>query len=186
MTIIPSDAQHTARTCICIGGPSVQPPGQRRPIAWPAGCDAPPVMETAAMLDLKGYDRNAHRIAVLAHGNRERKRTASRNTVASVTRWWVIVIGLVLAACGGGDRPKNAYARASHAQERCCEHLQGPPRDQCLQALVRVEDPAVAATDTNQDTYACVVRHFACDPATGHATQASAQAQLDCIQDLDQ
>ena len=135
------------------------------------------------MLDLKGYDRVSHRIAVLARGHREQKRTASRNTVATVTRWWVLVLGL-LAACGGSDRPSNTYARATRAQEACCEHLQGPPRDQCLQALVRVDDPAVAATDTNQDTYACVVEHFTCDPRTGHATQASAQAQLDCIQDL--
>jgi hypothetical protein len=144
-------------------------------------------METAAMLDLRGYDRNCHRIAVLAHGNREQKRTARRNTVATVTRWWIIVIGLAVAACGGGGGPpKNTYARASHAQQQCCEHLAGAPRDQCLQALVRVEDPAVATTRTNQETYACVARHFVCDPSTGHATQQSAQAQLDCIQDLDQ
>jgi hypothetical protein len=130
-------------------------------------------------------------MAVLIQGNRERERTASRNTVATVTRWWVIVFGLVLGAtgCGGGGDRKphgDTYARASHAQEQCCENLSGPGRDQCLGTLVSVTDPAVAKTDTNQETYACVAEHFVCDPATGHATQQSAQSQLDCIQDLQQ
>jgi hypothetical protein len=136
-------------------------------------------METAAMHDLRGYD-----------GNCEQKRTAARNTVATLTRRWIVSLALAVAvaACGGGGggKPKNTYARASHAQEQCCEQLAGDARAQCLQALVKVEDPAVAATRTNQDTYACVARHFVCDPSTGHATQASAQAQLECIQDLDQ
>jgi len=71
-------------------------------------------------------------------------------------------------------------------QEQCCEHLEGGARDQCLQKIVRVGDPEVAKTKANQQQFACVTEHFVCDPATGHATQASAQAQLDCIQDLEQ
>jgi len=146
-------------------------------------------MKRVFMLNSKGYDAHADRIAVLARGNRERERTTSRNTVASMTRWWLILLGLVFAttACGGGDKPKrDTYAHASQAQQQCCEHLGGPGRDQCLGSLVTVDDPAVATTRANQETYACVSEHFVCDPATGHATQASAQSQLDCIQDLPQ
>jgi hypothetical protein len=91
---------------------------------------------------------------------------------------------LSLAACGGSPRG-DTYAKATHAQEQCCEQLSGATRDECLQKLVRVSDPEVAATPANQDQYACVTEHFVCDPTTGHATQPSAQAQLDCIQDLD-
>ena len=29
------------------------------------------------------------------------------------------------------------------------------------------------------------LQHCVCDPAKGHATQASAQAQMDCLQDLE-
>lgn len=98
-----------------------------------------------------------------------------------VLRLW---IALTLAACGGGKHT-DTYARGTEVQEQCCEHLQDGARDQCLQKIVRVSDPEVAKTKTNQQQYACVVENFTCDPATGHATQASAQAQLDCIQDLD-
>lgn len=135
----------------------------------------------------KTYDIHWERLSLLARGNRERERTTSRNTVAAVSRWWLLVIGLAAAACGGGgERPKDTYARASHAQAECCEALAGAAREQCLSSLVTVDDPAVADTSTNQETYACVMEHFECDRATGHATQASAQAQLDCIQDLQQ
>jgi hypothetical protein len=142
-------------------------------------------MERSGMHNSKGYDINSRRLEVLARGDRERERTARRNTVASVSRWWVIILGAALAACGGGDSKRpDMYARASHAQSECCENLTGPARDECLRSLVTVNDPMVASTDTNQDTYACVSEHFVCDPATGHATVASAQSQLDCIQDL--
>jgi hypothetical protein len=143
-------------------------------------------METASMDNSKAYDWHMGRLTVLARGNRERERTTSRHTVAAISRWWLILIGVVFAAaCGGSDKPRaDTYARASHAQEECCEHLAGDARAQCLGSLVTVNDPAVASTSTNQDTYACVMEHFECDPATGHATQASAQSQLDCIQDL--
>jgi hypothetical protein len=119
---------------------------------------------------------------VLAAAMREQRATPRSNTVARVLRIW---IAITLAACGGGHRG-DTYARATQEQEQCCEQLSGPTRDECLQKLVRVSDPEVARTQTNQDQYACVQEHFVCDPTSGHATQQSAQAQLDCIQDLDE
>jgi hypothetical protein len=107
---------------------------------------------------------------------------ASRALVASV------VIS-VMAACGGGGgggKKTDTYARASDVQGQCCEHLKGANRDQCLQGIVRIDDQGVAASSANQQTYACVVDHFQCNPETGHPTQQSAQAQLECIQDLQQ
>lgn len=117
---------------------------------------------------------------VLATAVRERRATPEKATVARVLRFW---LALTLAACGGGKH-SDTYARGTQVQEQCCEHLKGADRDQCLQKIVRVTDPEVAKTPANQQQYACVTEHFTCDPATGHATQASAQAQLDCIQDL--
>ena len=98
-----------------------------------------------------------------------------------------VALTLLGAACGGGGGGKttDTYARGTQVQEQCCENLSGPARDQCLQKIVRVSDPEVAKTPTNQEQYACVVEHFVCDPAKGHATQASAQAQMDCLQDLE-
>ncbi len=91
----------------------------------------------------------------------------------------------VLAIGCGGNSPRDTYARGTEVQEQCCEHLQGPGRGACLQQIVRVGDPEVAKTAVNQQQYACVVDHFVCDPAQGHATQASAQEQMDCIQALE-
>jgi len=118
---------------------------------------------------------------VLATAVRERRATPEKATVARVLRLW---IAITLAACGGGGKHSDTYTTATQAQEQCCENLKGPGRDECLQKIVRVSDPEVAKTKANQQQYACVQEHFTCDPATGHATQASAQAQLDCIQDL--
>lgn len=99
---------------------------------------------------------------------------------AGVTHWW---IALILAACGGGAQT-DTYAKGTHALEECCERVQGGARDACLAELPHVEDRGAAETATNQQTYACIVDHFTCDPATGRATQPSAQAQYDCIEDL--
>ncbi len=98
-----------------------------------------------------------------------------------------VSLTLLASACGGGSgrKPSDTYARGTHVQEECCENLSGPERDGCLQKIVRVTDPDVAKTPTNQEQYACVVEHFVCDPSKGHATQVSAQAQMDCLQDLD-
>ncbi len=119
---------------------------------------------------------------VLAGAVRERRATARTATVARVLRLWIT---LTLAACGGGGKHADTYAKGTQVQEQCCEHLQDGARDQCLQKIVRVSDPEVAKTKANQQQYACIVEHFTCDAQTGHATQESAQAQLDCIQDLD-
>jgi hypothetical protein len=103
----------------------------------------------------------------------------------TVRRGWLVasLAAVLLAGCGGGTRG-DTYARGTDVQGQCCEHLQGGARDQCLGGVVRVADQGVAKTQANQSTYACVVDHFVCDPATGHPTQPSAQAQLECIQDL--
>jgi hypothetical protein len=118
-------------------------------------------------------------LAVTATGSCERGITPGRTTV-----WTALLASVALAACGRGGHGGDTYAKGTHAEEACCEHLQGAGRDGCLQQIVRVDDGQVAGSSVNQSTYACVVDHFTCDPATGHATQASAQAQLECIQDL--
>jgi hypothetical protein len=129
-------------------------------------------------LDAVSRDRQ-----VLAHALREQRATPEKATVARVLR---LLFAISLAACGGGGggQRSDTYARGTQVQEQCCENLKDGARDECLRKIVRVSDPEVAKTSTNQQQYACVVEHFACDAATGHATQASAQAQLDCIQDL--
>ena len=137
-------------------------------------------------------ESNVHAIAGLGRAagpgagrRRERMYPPRLTTVARATRWAGAALALAAAACGG--RPHhNTYQRATMAEQRCCESLAGPARDQCLQELVRVPDPGVQTTSTNQATFECVEDHFVCDPSTGHATQPSAQAQLDCIQDLAQ
>lgn len=127
-------------------------------------------------------DARARGRQVLAAVVRDERATPRSNTVARVLRAWIVI---TLAACGGGHRG-DTYARATQAEEQCCESLTGATRDACLANIVRVADPEVQRTPANQDQYACVQEHFICDPATGHATRASAQAQLDCIQDLDE
>lgn len=96
----------------------------------------------------------------------------------------VTIASLLFAFACGGRHPTDTYARGASLQQQCCEHLQGAGRDSCLHELVRIDDRAVQESPANQQTYACVVQHFTCDPATGHATTASAQAQLECIQEL--
>ena len=132
------------------------------------------------------FDTLARGKHVLARAIREQSDTPGSVTVARTLRVFSIALLVALAtACGGGGGHKNdnTYARATDAQQSCCEHLSGTGRDQCLQKIVRVEDFAQKAP-ANQSTYACVAEHFTCDPATGHATQQSAQAQIDCIQEL--
>ena len=105
-------------------------------------------------------------------------------TVARAPR--LAALALLLAACGGGADHRDSYAHATQAEQSCCEHLAGGARDQCLASLIKVDDPAVRATSINEQTFACVEDHFACDASTGRATKESAQAQLDCIADLQQ
>lgn len=134
--------------------------------------------------------------AALASSIREREVTnrsttlvigSSRNSRFAVRRWWLALALAAVAACGGGNgggKKSDTYARATDAQGDCCQHLKGGDRDQCLAGIIRVDDAEIARTETNQATYACVVQHFQCNPETGHPTQQSAQAQLECIQDL--
>lgn len=126
---------------------------------------------------------------VIAKAIREHRATKPPTTVVPTLRWWfaITLASLALAACGGGggsSKKGDTYARATDAQQQCCEHLSGPARDQCLGDVVRVDDQGVARTEVNQATYSCVVEHFVCDPKSGRPTQPSAQAQLECIQDL--
>ena len=123
---------------------------------------------------------------VIAKAIREHRATKPPATVTPTLRWW-FAITLALAACGGGgggSKKGDTYARATDSQQQCCENLSGAGRDQCLGDVVRVEDQGVAKNEVNQATYSCVVQHFVCDPKSGHPTQPSAQAQLECIQDL--
>ncbi len=108
--------------------------------------------------------------------------TARPTTLARLRLAVGLALALALAACGG--KHTDTYRAATDEQTRCCEHLAGAPRDQCLGEIVRVDDAAIAQSPANQRTYACVDRHFQCDAATGRASAASNQAQLDCIQDL--
>ena len=117
-------------------------------------------------------------------GNRELADTRRRHTV--VFRLRHLLLAASLAACGGGSSSKgDTYTRATDVQGKCCEHLAGEGRTQCLQQVVRIDDAGVAKSSINQQTYACVVDHFTCDPESGKPTQESAQAQLECIQELD-
>lgn len=120
-----------------------------------------------------------------AGAGRETRTTPAEPAVVPASRWWIALtaIALVVAACGG-SRGTDTYARGTQVQETCCENLQGQDRDRCLGEVIRIGDPAAAKTATNQQTFACVVEHFVCDPKTGRETQASAQEQHDCTDDL--
>ena len=126
-------------------------------------------------------DRRRRQADLAALGQAVRERQA-RNTVVRWLRWSVLAAAL-LAACTGGGKRNDTYAKGTDAQAQCCENLTGSERDACLGQIVRTEDPQAAKTATNQATYACVVENFVCDPHTGHSTAASAQAQYDCIED---
>ena len=127
---------------------------------------------------------------VIAKAIRELRATKPRATVVPTLRWWfaITVASTLMLACGGGGgsggKKGDTYARATNSQQQCCENLAGAARDQCLGDVVRVEDQGVAKNEVNQATYSCVVEHFVCDPKSGRPTQPSAQAQLECIQDL--
>jgi hypothetical protein len=125
----------------------------------------------------------ARLLSTPAHLATTRTRDRERRITPATTTLCTVLLGL-LVACGGGSHGGDTYARGTQVQESCCEHLAGPGRDACLQQIVRIDDRTVAGSQVNQSTFACVVDHFTCDAASGHATKDSAQAQLECIQDL--
>jgi hypothetical protein len=118
---------------------------------------------------------------------RELPSTANHTTAKRLRHGWLVALAasLALAACGGHGH-SDTYKKATSEQERCCENLEDGDRDACMQQIVRVDNPDVAATDANQATYRCIEDHFVCDPSSGHASRESAQAQYDCIADLGQ
>lgn len=118
---------------------------------------------------------------------RESFTTADRNTVVFATRFAAAIgalISLVLVGGCASGKQSDTHARATDLQGQCCENLAGPSRDSCLREIVRVDDREAAQTSTNQATYSCVAEHFVCNPETGRPTPQSAQAQYDCMEDL--
>jgi hypothetical protein len=92
-------------------------------------------------------------------------------------------LALALATTACATTNANHYRPALATAERCCEGLSdASARSACLADVPRTEDEA---SPINQETFQCIERHFRCDPATGRATRESAQAQLDCLNDLE-
>ena len=125
---------------------------------------------------------NTH-LATLCTPTCERRVTPATTTLCTLLLAFVVACGGGKTG-GGGGGGGDTYARGTQVQESCCELVKGGGRDSCLKQIVRIEDRTVAGSSVNQSTFACVVDHFACDASTGHATKDSAQAQLECIQDL--
>ena len=123
----------------------------------------------------------ARLLSTHAHLAPTRTATCERRVTPATTTLCTLLL-VFAAACGGSSHGGDTYARGTQVQEACCERA--PGRDACLKQIVRIEDKTVAGSPVNQSTFACVVDHFTCDPTTGHATKDSAQAQLECIQDL--
>jgi hypothetical protein len=114
---------------------------------------------------------------------RERRFTKASTTLSIALR---ACIAIAVTACGHHHASNASYAQATNDEQTCCEHLSGSGRDSCLSSIVRVKEPGDATVEANERTYACMAEHFSCDATTGHATKTSAQAQLDCIEDLHQ
>jgi hypothetical protein len=124
--------------------------------------------------------RNAGTTAIREHAVTNQATT----TVFGKLRRCFVVSAILLATACGGSKRSDTYARANDVQGQCCQKLGAGARDKCLSGIVRIDDAAIAQSTANQATYACVAKHFVCDPSTGHPTQQSAQTQLECIQDL--
>jgi hypothetical protein len=93
----------------------------------------------------------------------------------------VLALAVTAGACATAD--VNHYRPALSSQEQCCNRLPDASAKQaCLADIPRTQDETSAI---NQETFQCVEKHFACDPATGRATRDSAQQQLDCLNDLE-
>jgi hypothetical protein len=102
-------------------------------------------------------------------------------TMTSRLRLLLLSLAVFGSACATTDT--NVYRPAVSSQEQCCQKL-GDPNAQhaCLADIPRTQDET---SPINQETFQCVAKHFACDPATGRATRDSAQQQLDCLNDLE-
>lgn len=95
----------------------------------------------------------------------------------------MFALSLVVAAAACATTDVNHYKPALVSQEQCCNRLTDPNAKQaCLADVPRTQDEA---STINQETFQCVEKNFACDPATGRATRDSAQQQLDCLNDLE-
>jgi hypothetical protein len=94
---------------------------------------------------------------------------------------------MLVVACAGGQHPGKrssaSYDKAVAMEDACCDKLDMGGATSCKQGVMRV-DPETRGDDLNRETFACVASKFVCDPTTGKATKSSAQAQLDCIDDL--
>ena len=112
---------------------------------------------------------------------------------ALVMRWswrWVFLVNVPvgLAALAGtlAVVPPSRHAAGGALPDLLGAGLLALATGALAGGIVRAPDPDVARAPANQATFACVQENFVCDPSTGRATAASAQAQLDCIQDLPQ
>lgn len=102
-----------------------------------------------------------------------------------------LVCALALfSASGCGGKVKggtNNYAKAIDRQEACCRELADASAQQaCIARIVRVDDQEVQRSRLNEETYACFLRHFVCDPMTGAVSKEASQKQYDCIDELDE
>jgi len=107
----------------------------------------------------------------------------SRFVSRSVASMWVLVAAFAAGACA--TTAENNYRKAASLQQTCCNNLTAnqAARNACLADIPRVQGEEMSTL--NQETFACVVKNFRCDTAAGKATRDSAQAQLDCLNDLE-
>ena len=97
-----------------------------------------------------------------------------------------LTLALFVLGLAGACASPNYYRRAVSKEETCCDKLADPAaRDACKAKIRRVDTPAAETASTNQETFQCVDRNFTCDPSTGGPTKESAQAQFDCINQLE-
>ena len=96
-----------------------------------------------------------------------------------------LLLGAALLAAGAcATAPINHYRQALSSEELCCNNLRDPgARNACLADIPHV--PGDEMSPLNQETFGCTERNFRCDPGTGRASRESAQAQLDCLNDLE-
>lgn len=110
-----------------------------------------------------------------------------RRMTLSLALLAALAVMAITQGCGGGSGGGNQYRAALKKQESCCDHLADKDeRAACSGEIRRIDVPAEETAAVNQETYYCVNQHFVCDARSGKASQASAQHQLDCINEADQ